>query len=81
MSERDAVCDRLAEKLMAAHPATFKRVLRESHLAELIAAGQAMREGKYSRVWGICDDDECPTCKNVKAWDAAKAAFLKGAEK
>ena len=55
-------------------------MLREAHLPELVEAGQAMRNAKFD-VWEMCSNPSCPTCELGRNWDAAKAAFLKGAEK
>jgi hypothetical protein len=62
-------CVRIARQALAT-PSV--RVLRESHLTELVRAGDAMRaQFKHEMViTGPWTD-----------WDAAKAAFLKGAEK
>jgi hypothetical protein len=74
----DKIVERLAQKLdrdwrasicSEENVVTFERVLRESKLPELIAAGQAMRDAHQSDNWhfGIGPHD---------AWDAALAAFL-----
>jgi hypothetical protein len=63
---------------------TIRRLLRESHLPELLVAGEKIpHQTKYVKGAGfggatakMCKEN-CARC----TWDAAKAAFLKGAEK
>jgi len=83
-SERDAV-RKLAEKLeqeYAKAPCseenvdTFDRVLRESHLPELLAALSEWDREEYAPV-----KDVLLVNQRRKELRAAKAAFLKGAEK
>jgi len=62
-------------------------VLREAHLPELVEAGDAMKRGYGHSHWDhtMCHGAGCELCieqrKLSAAWNAAKAAFLKGAEK
>jgi hypothetical protein len=79
-SERDAVRE-LAEELAKAarlsakhNVPIFDRVLRESHLPELVTAMQKLTTFPAKE----CDHqgDDCPVCEGRRAL----AAFLKGAE-
>jgi len=95
-SDRDAV-RKLAEKIVREDAVLVNgvyesaadvadRVLRESHLPELVEAGDAMKRGYGHSHWDhtMCHGAGCELCieqrKLSAAWNAAKAAFLKGAE-